>query len=64
MAAPASPVDTKSAPVPGWKRTRHPSWKLLCGMPMTIGVQLVTREPGAAFMSTSKRATRLSTVVE
>ena len=64
VAVAASPVLTNRAPVPGWKRTRQPSWKEAWGRPVTIGVQFVMRFPGAANMSRSKRTTRLSEEVE
>ncbi len=58
----ASPVETNRAPVPGWKRTRQPSWNVLCGIPVTIGVQSAIGVGAAG--SRVKRATRLSAVVE
>ena len=64
MAVAPSPVLTNSAPVPGWKRTRHPLWIEECGSPVTIGVQLESATKAPASKFTSKRATRLSVVVE
>ncbi len=64
VAVAPSPVLTNSAPVPGWKRTRQPSWNEAWGRPVTMVVQLPSETKGPASRFTSKRATRLSVLVE